>query len=783
MTQQTQAISQESSSAEFPLLRKDQIVDLLNNFFKVALVGSSASFSASKYANVEDQEAVDLLGAYNKIVKLHYRMNYNIFRVLAGETFKADRFEIILNDALKVKSSKLFDAASVKQDRAEYHQLLELTLTAVIGVCSYYLDDKDFAEKQLIQVLQSSNGTELESIASKYRKMLKLESYFFLNLLGKVMSQFTLSSILKQGIPQRTEAVSVFYLDLTIRQFTNYTTENNKFIKMYGDILCNRIQSAELLAMGELILSQASFPKADEANNFDLESFHYVLTFFYNFGLKDFSKWEAFMEKSISLTFQSIVITHSAALFYNKMAAKQTELKGSSTKLSLLHFENLLVYSGKYRQLHDNEHSDIVSSISLYEHMLEIFASQENINSKGIGQIFSASSSKNKQARNFVCLLKEFYQNNEIPLVSLDEAKYIDSNKLVNTLILPHNLTNTLSKSWLAIYSNFKDSLKTLLSGNLLFYLANSLQLHDSKDVTEKIDILYEFAYCLATQREAVMASKFLKSQILNRWPENSIKSWLLLCLLESRSENKSNAFKISSTVLESINDRLEQLTFEDKWYAIQTKLTQLSLIQEMFSVQDALELLPELFSLFQSLFEQEKNVEGYTIKRSKEYLLQSIWLFVANLYSRDANSFSDANESVKESENVENVQYTNLNINIARGYLDQDPRSFERVIRHDPFNTDALVGLAQYTFETLIPDDTKPVFSPESNNTLSDLKLKLELCLENSIEGHFCPELWFYLSKIYDIYNDHIRMESALLNCIKYEEENPIRDFKHCRF
>ena len=202
-----------------------------------------------------------------------------------------------------------------------------------------------------------------------------------------------------------------------------------------------------------------------------------------------------------------------------------------------------------------------------------------------------------------------------------------------------------------------------------------------------------------------------------------------------------------------------------------------------MFSVQDALELLPELFSLFQLLFEEEKNIEGWSIKRSKEYLLQSIWLFVANLYSRDASSVSDAKESVKESESVENVQYTNLNIDIAKGYLNQDLRSFERVIRYDPFNTDALVGLAQHTFEKLSSEVSKSVFSLDDNNTLSDLKLKLELCLENSLEGHFCPELWFYLSKIYEIYNDHTRMEAALLNCIKYEEENPIRDFKHCRF
>lgn len=169
-------------------------------------------------------------------------------------------------------------------------------------------------------------------------------------------------------------------------------------------------------------------------------------------------------------------------------------------------------------------------------------------------------------------------------------------------------------------------------------------------------------------------------------------------------------SYKIVCSVLEAMNESLQNntLLLNDRWQFIHLKLTQLALIEEIFGTLEALETLPEVFELYATLFPDSQpklNSMGPKYSQTKEYLLQMVWIFAANMYMRTKDNDEDAKAAIKEASNVES-KFKNLNCNIANGYLSiikDEPgvalKEFETVLYYDENNLDALVGFAELIF------------------------------------------------------------------------------------
>ena len=61
-------------------------------------------------------------------------------------------------------------------------------------------------------------------------------------------------------------------------------------------------------------------------------------------------------------------------------------------------------------------------------------------------------------------------------------------------------------------------------------------------------------------------------------------------------------------------------------------------------------------------------------------------------------------------------------------------------------------------------------------------LKFLLECAILESIDAYYSPEVWWYLSLIYEKYQDD-EYKNSLLKCVKYQELNPVRSLRFCNY
>lgn len=87
-----------------------------------------------------------------------------------------------------------------------------------------------------------------------------------------------------------------------------------------------------------------------------------------------------------------------------------------------------------------------------------------------------------------------------------------------------------------------------------------------------------------------------------------------------------------------------------------------------MFALEDALEILPEVFELYQRLFSDASEPLGPQINQSNDYLLQKIWLFALELYLEN-DDIENVKAALDEFKNVTS-KYVNLNHNLAQGFV-----------------------------------------------------------------------------------------------------------------
>ncbi|CAK9441045.1 uncharacterized protein LODBEIA_P49140 [Lodderomyces beijingensis] len=171
--------------------------------------------------------------------------------------------------------------------------------------------------------------------------------------------------------------------------------------------------------------------------------------------------------------------------------------------------------------------------------------------------------------------------------------------------------------------------------------------------------------------------------------------------------------------------------------------------------------------------------------------LLQDIWLWTARIFLK-AGLLDECEQSLNE---AEVIYEPNVKVFIATGYLhskskkffalQEFERSLEILDKSDRFNKVdhglAILGLAKL----FLVDDKTTNSLFVSTKDMDAAIIRLKNLLENySLSwpyGVNNPEVWFYLSKIYEIIDDKILLTKSLWKCIDLEDLRPVRTFEIC--
>ncbi|SCU82456.1 LAME_0C01222g1_1 [Lachancea meyersii CBS 8951] len=701
----------------------------------------------------------------NALLSLQYRTHYHVF---GGNTANKSVFEVLQGELSKCDYSGSSNAIKKR---------IGLNLQ---GILSYHLSATESAQNHLVLADQVKLGP------GPFETFLQLETLYFTGLLkGNGSVEHYLQNLLEvvTELPRESHALTFHYLDLIVARLQMNWDQLLERLKPCNVTYYVAVQSntgnhdQELLKIGFQLLKAASFPTAEECNNRDLEQFHVVLQYYFlNCNASTSTKWRDFLIESMGKTFQSMEVAKTAMVYFGLEQQKNE---------SILNFVNFMSYNENYKELNDGRWLDTVSILESYRFVAEQAGHVE------IPNIFNFYDFLTK----FKAILREFYAKISLPLIEKEQSLDIASNGAM--IFIPQKLRRVLAQSWNSLYEYERDDLSSVLQSSHTHYLANAHTADPNSDALN-----FSYAYALAQKREIAQAIKFIKNAILEKEPEN-YRAWHLLALCESTNEDKTISFRIVCSVLQALQQALHDgtsLSVSERWQMIHLKVTQLKITADMFGVEDALELLPELMELLDLALPSDlKDCSlGPEFNKSKEYLQQSVWLFAVQLYM--SRSVEDAREALAESK-IQTTKFHNLNNDLAEGYMSlagdkgRALESFEKVLFYDPMNIDAIVGFAKClmpgTDEEELHKMTPPkTYEPSEDAFLSEkdrsaafarLKLLLEEIIEKSIEGYYSPEIWWYLAQVYENYGDQERMELSLWNCVKFQELRPIRDFKIC--
>ena len=764
--------------------------------------------------------------ALNKVLNLQFRIHYHIF-VRDDEHLTTTNGEVLMNDLDKLLKGI--------DNNEPLKLLLQKILFNAMGMIQFHLKNLEQSQFHLTKAIGIKiNNSDYED----FDTYLKIENLYYRGLCqGPNLAVYhsELLQILKNKIPKESNGLTFHYLNLIVEKLKDSKlTKVDEIVSLFkkssdsklpSGLLCYIIlsifsndKSSQLdkfyLGIGNEILSSTSFPHADKPNSEQLKQFHIFLHYYFK-NTKNLSSdpesqtsssWRIFITSSIGKTFQSIEVAKTA-MFYLGNFGNST----SDKREAILNFVNFSKYNEREFQLKNEDktkkYDDIVSLIESYYFILKIAKDE----SSTIENIFNFR----EVTETMSDLINMFYCQNKVPQINLNEA--LDWSKLSARVNLPESVASIMTKSWVILYTIRQFDLEFLISNSLLSYLANGICLVIDENSELLLDLQFKYAYTLAQQRHIEPSIKFMKTVVLEKFPE-SYKTWHLLALCESSiHEDKEVPFKIVCSVLEAMKESFEEdkLSVSERWQFIHLKLTQLSIIEEMFGTLEALDLLPETFQLYTQLFpDNDKRYErmGSEFSQTKEYLLQLIWIFASNMYIKiEEAHLVDAKGAIKEALGVTS-EFKNLNCNLANGYLSLSKcdlnialKEFETVLFYDESNTDAMIGFAELVFPEISEDigepykteyyslddtenqpikKTQEIFVNEKDKSAAYARLKflLEYSITKSVEAYHSPEVWWYLSKIYEKYQDN-RYGDSLLNCIKYKETSPIRKFKYCNY
>lgn len=718
---------------------------------------------------------------------LQFRLHYHLF----GKGVSVVVGQVLRDECGKLKSElKSTHQRSIDQDI--YNLILKIVYN-VGGMLEYHLNNLEEAKRLL------SKAADLGTSYEKFAICLDLENLYYRGLCADDTSIYAqqMPKILNH-VPLESQGITWHYIHLIFKSLGEEGLKclpRQTPLTFLAHLFAGSCDESELLDFAAQLLKGCKFPESSESNNDGLIQFHTFLQYFFRMSKTISSNWRSFMVASMEKTFQSVEVSKSSMIFFARHSRKP-----SIDKESLLNFVNYVRYTERNFVINGGKYDDVMAFFDSYGFILDMFED----GSQNVENIFDLDES----LKSLLGLLESFYEKNHFSMMSeSDSLNWLENS---SKLVLPMTVSSTLSNAWKTLYRHRKTSLDHLLQNQLTFYVSNAMcvELNSSS----LCDLQFQYAFLLAQKRLVLPASKILKTVILEEDPE-CYKAWHLLALCESIREDKEASLKIVCSVLEAMKESFteKKLTKVDRWQYIQLKLTQLSLIEEIFGTMDALEMLPEAFELYASLFPEgtkEFDSIGKAINQSKEYLLQLIWIFAANMYLRLSDKALDCKNAIKEADNVTD-SYKNLNCNIANGYLylvggklKKSLKEFETVLFYDQYNVNAMLGLAEIVFPSdesqsesslqdyyeLVPKEKHSSSPKVFVNALDEsaatarLKFLLEYSTTKSIEAYYSPDVWWYLSTIYGRIGDEGYKE-ALLNCIRYQETMPVREFKFCNF
>lgn len=172
--------------------------------------------------------------------------------------------------------------------------------------------------------------------------------------------------------------------------------------------------------------------------------------------------------------------------------------------------------------------------------------------------------------------------------------------------------------------------------------------------------------------------------------------------------------------------------------------------------------------------------------------VLQEVWLWAASIYLR-LGSLQEAEECIVEAETVAppNVKtYTFLGLLTSKSRKFLSLQEFERSLEefHHPeekFNKKAygvtLLGMCKLFIEDDEPESSLFISNKDLDAGLIRVKNYLEEYSNCWPYGHNSPELWYYLSTIYEKFDDKLLFNEALWKCVELENKRPVRAYHVC--
>ncbi|KAF3990021.1 hypothetical protein FT663_02300 [Candidozyma haemuli var. vulneris] len=172
--------------------------------------------------------------------------------------------------------------------------------------------------------------------------------------------------------------------------------------------------------------------------------------------------------------------------------------------------------------------------------------------------------------------------------------------------------------------------------------------------------------------------------------------------------------------------------------------------------------------------------------------VLQDVWLWAASIYLR-LGSLEEAEECIVEAEtvappNVKTFTFLGLLTSKSRKFLSL--QEFERSLEefHHPeekFNKKAygttLLGMCKLFIEDDDPENSLFISNKDVDAGLIRIKNYLEDFSNCWAYGYNSPELWYYLSTIYEKFDDKLLFNEALWKCVELENRRPVRAYSVC--
>lgn len=554
--------------------------------------------------------------------------------------------------------------------------------------------------------------------------------------------------------------------------------------------------------------AKSAFPKATDINN-DIE--YFVVTVCKNHELYVILPSKIINEivtGSFTKTFQNLKILKQHIVLQTKHGHLD-EIEPA--------YNVYIEYVEKSKAQHNNEYLDLLDTIDLVSKVLIKVVSSDNP-----ARVLFVEHLSTKLQHLLEIL------SDDLDIQYNNEGTGFPEGRLK---LLP-SLAALLSSSWfvMALAHKFLAKYRSTTVSELDLNLSNCEVFFQNCLSSNQIIIpehYFEFALIEAKLNKLKNAIKLMKLCCFH--DKENFKYWNFLTLLYSTEENYKNSESLINNSILLLNSKMEEdlyvsrLSLVQKYEILQLKMTQISLVELVNKdTSVALECLPELFLLFNRLFETFQQIEnGYTLSRTstskskkanplKKILTrqsvsllkktamtkqlpplskasddtlkisQELWLWSLNLFVK-AKMYDEAENCIVEAENsykITSMSRSKFGLLLSEtNRLKLALQEFESAIQLDEHNLEAVLGMSKLILQTPNNDE---IFINEKDKQAAHLRLRLLLEKFQHTYTHCqTTEVHWYLSQLYELYQDLDECQSCLWKCVELEESKPVRDFQ----